>query len=59
MVLDEYNYHDGKFWPLAITLELDKTLINPTYDKVFNVLIEMNYKVYNTRGIEGTVLYNK
>lgn len=53
MVLDSYNYEDGKFCPLAVALELDKTMKNPTHDKVFNELTELGYKVYNTRGIYG------
>lgn len=54
MVLDEFNYCDGKFCPLAIALELDKTMISPTHNKVFEKLTEMGYSVYNTRGITGS-----
>jgi hypothetical protein len=53
MVLDSYNYEDGKFCALAVALELDKTIINPTHDKVFQALTSMGYSVYNTRGISG------
>jgi len=53
MVLDSFNYEDGKFCPLAVALELDKTIVNPTHEKVFNKLTELGYKVYNTRGISG------
>ena len=53
MVLDSCNYEDGKFCPLAVAVELDKTMINPTHDKVFETLTSMGYKVYNTRGIPG------
>ncbi len=53
MVLDNYNYEDGKFCALAVALELDKTMISPTHDKVFETLTGMGYKVYNTRGIPG------
>lgn len=53
MVLDSYNYHEGKFCALAIALELDKTMDNPTHDKVFNHLTSLGYSVYNTRGIKG------
>lgn len=53
MILDEFNYSDGKFCPLAVALELDKTITNPSHDKVYDKLIEMKYVVYNTRGIEG------
>jgi len=58
MVLDEFNYHEGKFCPLAIAVGLDQTMINPTHEKVFNTLTEMNYKVYNTRGIIGKFYTN-
>lgn len=53
MVLDTYNYEDGKFCPLAVALELDKTMTDPSHDKVFTELTNMGYKVYNTRDIEG------
>lgn len=53
MVLDTYNYEDGKFCPLAVAVELDKIMINPTHEKVFAALTNMGYKVYNTRGIPG------
>lgn len=53
MVLDTYNYQDGKFCPLAIALELDRTIANPTHEKVFETLCDLGYKVYNTRGIQG------
>ena len=53
MVLDELNYNDGKFCPLAIALELDKTMTDPTHEKVFEELSRRGYTVYNTRGIKG------
>lgn len=53
MVLDELNYKDGLFCPLAIGLELDQKLLNPTHDLVYETLTKLGYKVYNTRGIEG------
>lgn len=53
MVLDEFNYQDGLFCPLAIGLELDKKLVNPDHNKIYETLTELGYKVYNTRGIEG------
>lgn len=53
MVLDDFNYCDGRFCPLAVALDLEKTVKDPTHDKVYNVLIDMGYKVYNTRGIKG------
>jgi hypothetical protein len=53
MVLDTYNYEDGKFCPLAVALDLPATMEDPSHEKVFNTLTEMGYKVYNTRGIKG------
>lgn len=53
MILDEFNYADGKFCPLAIALGLDKSLKNPTHEKVFKTLNDMGYKVNNTQGIKG------
>lgn len=53
MILDTHNYSEGKFCPLAIALELDKTIQNPSHDVVFTTLTDMGYKVYNTRGILG------
>lgn len=58
MVLDTYNYCDGRFCPLAVALDLDKTIKNPTHDKVFNTLTDLGYKVYNTRGIKGEFYTN-
>lgn len=53
MVLDTYNYQDGKFCPLAVGLEIDQFMIEPSHEKVFNLLTSLGYKVYNTRGIDG------
>lgn len=53
MVLDSFNYEDGKFCPLAVGLNLDQTVIEPTHDKIFQLLNDLGYKVYNTRGIIG------
>lgn len=58
MVLDSYNYQDGKFCALAIGVGLDKTMIEPTHEKVFETLTGMGYKVYNTRGIPGEFYTN-
>lgn len=52
-VLDSVNYENGNFCPLAIALELDKNIKDPTHEKVYNELVNLGYKVYNTRGIEG------
>ena len=56
MVLDTFNYKDGNFCPLAIALELDKTMEsdNFSHEFVYKELISKGYKVYNTRGIKGS-----
>lgn len=53
MILDTYNYENGKFCPLAIAVGLE-SMSDPTHEKVFNILTELGFKVYNTRGIKGT-----
>lgn len=53
MVLDSVNYEDGKFCPLAVGLELDRTTESPSHEVVYNTLVRMGYRVYNTRGIAG------
>lgn len=53
MVLDSFNYEDGKFCPLAVGLSLDEKINNPTHNIVYDTLISMGYVVYNTRGIAG------
>lgn len=52
MVLDEFNYHEGKFCPLAVAVGLD-CMEDPSDEKVVQALTEMNYEIFNTRGIEG------
>lgn len=53
MVLDSFNYEDGKFCPLAVGIGLPATMLNPSHDKVYNELVSHGYVVYNTRGIMG------
>lgn len=52
MILDEFNYNDGKFCPLAVAVGLDN-MENPTHDKVCNELVGRGFVIYNTRGISG------
>lgn len=52
MILDTYNYCDGKFCPLAVAVGLDN-MESPSHNKVYQSLIDLGYKVYNTRGISG------
>jgi len=58
MVLDSYNYQDGKFCALAIALQLDQTIVDPSHDAVYQALTNMGYKVYNTRNIAGEYYTN-
>lgn len=53
ILCDTYNYQDGKFCALAIGLGLD-SMENPTNEKVLQVMIDMGYKIANTKGIEGS-----
>lgn len=53
MVLDTWNYIDGKYCPLAIGLGLDKGFKNPSHEKVYSVLALMGYKINNTWGRAG------
>ena len=53
MVLDTYNYENGKFCPLAIALGLNETILKPSHEKILNELNSLGYKVNNTRGIKG------
>jgi hypothetical protein len=59
MVLDSFNYENGNFCPLAVALELDKIVVEPTHDKVFQLLTDMGYQIYNTRGIVGQFYTNE
>jgi hypothetical protein len=58
MVLDTYNYHNGKFCPLAVALNLHRLIDSPTNDKVTEVLTLLGFTIYNTRGIKGTFYTN-
>lgn len=52
MCLDTYNYHEGRFCPLAVGVGLDQ-MENPTHDLVHGRLLLLGYNIYNTRGIAG------
>jgi hypothetical protein len=58
MVLDEYNYADGKFCPLAIGAGIDQMINYPTHEKIFNILTDLGYNVNNTQGIPGEFYTN-
>lgn len=51
--LDDGNFINGKFCPLAIALDLPAIIKEPTDDKVHAVLTMLGYKVNNTRGVVG------
>jgi hypothetical protein len=53
MVLDSFNYEDGKFCPLAVGVGLDQWDRKWSHETVFGMLHLLGYKVYNTRGIAG------
>lgn len=52
MVLDTYNYADGKFCPLAVGVGLDG-MTEPSQAKVYKCLEALGFSIYNTTGIEG------
>ena len=52
--LDTWNYHDGKFCPLAVGVGLDQSFREtPTHEKVYAVLALMGFRVNNTWGRRG------
>lgn len=53
IILDDYNYHNDQFCPLAIALDLHTAMTDPTDQKVKDYLHEQGYKIFNTRGIKG------
>ena len=53
MVLDCWNYHDGRFCPLAVGLGLDLVFREPTHEKVYAVLTLLGYRVNSTWGRNG------
>jgi hypothetical protein len=58
MLVDTYNYHDGKFCPLAVAFELDKKMGEPSNAKVVDFLQSLGLSVYNTRGVKGDFYTN-
>jgi hypothetical protein len=53
MVLDTFNYENGKFCPLAIGVGLDTWGREWSHEKVWGTLSLLGYTVNNTRGISG------
>lgn len=54
VVVDTFNYCDGNFCPLAVGIGLQKTMTDPTHEKVRLDLERRGFKVNNTKGIKGT-----
>lgn len=53
MCVDEWNYADGKFCPLAVAVGLDESVKEPTHETVYSILALMGFKINNTRGVPG------
>ena len=53
LVLDNVNYKEGQFCPLAVALDLPRTLASPSDEAVVQHLTGLGLSVYNTRGIVG------
>lgn len=53
IALDDGNYINGCYCPLAIGVSLDEIMKEPTDDRVHAVLTMLGYRVNNTRGIIG------
>ncbi len=53
MCQDEWNYRDGAYCPLAVALELDKCVKNPSHEVVYAILALMGFEVNSTRNVPG------
>lgn len=53
MALDEGQYVEGKFCPLAVALGLPQLIKEPTNESVTATLKILGFDIYNTKGIEG------
>lgn len=54
LLLDELNYENGKFCPLAVGVGLDQFVKDPSQEKIYAILALAGYKINNTRGKSGT-----
>lgn len=54
LCLDEYNYHQGCFCPLAAAVGLPEWIREPTQEKVQAILALGGLSILNTRGLEGS-----
>ena len=54
MVVDEYFYKDGKYWPLAVALEVPSKISEPTNESVRDMIIEMGYDINPMKGVLGS-----
>jgi hypothetical protein len=53
MMLDDKNYADGKFCPLAVGLGLDRIMKSPSETSVVAILGLLGYEYLNTRDVKG------
>lgn len=58
VLFDTYNYKDGKYCPLAIAMELDLTIDNPTQEKIATEIGERFFIVNILKGIKGDFYTN-
>ena len=58
MVVDEYFYKDGKYWPLAVALEVPSKISEPTNESVRDMIIEMGYDINPMKGVLGSYYTN-
>lgn len=53
IVLDTYNYHDGKYCILAVAKEAEKYVKDPTQEKVVDFLSQWFNPVNAIKGVPG------
>jgi hypothetical protein len=53
VVLDDCNFKDGVYCPLAIAVGLDKFVKTPSEAIVYSILTLAGLKINNTRGVAG------
>ena len=53
MVLDEYAYIDGKYWPIAIGLGVPSQIDDPTNENVRKFIADSGYDLNLLKGYKG------
>lgn len=53
MLLDKFNYDNGKFCPLAIGIGMDRWCRRPSQENVYAILTLAGFKANNTWDVEG------